>query len=234
MNPIRFAHVSDTHICRDYGKTQMKEVFAKCEDPADTLRRCLKKLNQEKLDFVLFTGDLVHEGEKEDYDYFLRVVREALPDTRAVFALGNHDRKQPFFESMGLEAQEAYCHVQEIAGLRVVVLDTSVYGQETGSLRESQEQWLEGILKEGTPEFGTILAFHHSVAWRTKAFAMETSENFRRILREYDIRAIFCGHTHENSVDFLEGIPQITADSTSFGSEITPEEFQMMEKTGYN
>ena len=81
MNPIRFAHVSDTHICRDYGKTQMKEVFAKCEDPADTLRRCLKKLNQEKLDFVLFTGDLVHEGEKEDYEQPLRAA--GLPGLRA-------------------------------------------------------------------------------------------------------------------------------------------------------
>lgn len=234
MKNIRFAHVSDTHVCKNYGEGQMKELFEKCKSPAESMACCLKKLEQQKLDFVLFTGDLVHEGGKEDYDYFLDVVRESMPNTKTVFALGNHDRKQPFFESMGLEVQEAYCHVEEVAGMKIVVLDSGVLGEEAGSISESQEQWLEKVLKEGNPEYGTILAFHHPIAWKTPGFSMEVSDNFRRILRENDIRAIFCGHTHENSVDFLEGIPQITADSTAFGCEITPKEFQMVEKVGYN
>lgn len=234
MKTIRFAHISDTHICKSYDKNQMKEVFEKCENPADSLRSCLEKLEKEKIDFVLFTGDLVHEGGKEDYDYFLNVVRKSMPNTKAVFAFGNHDRKAPFFESMGLEIQSSYCHVEEAAGLRIVVLDSGVAGEEAGNISKAQEQWLEKVLKEENPKYGTILAFHHPIAWRTPAFSMEVSDDFRRILRENDIRAIFCGHTHENSVDYLEGIPQITADSTAFGVEVTEKEFKMVEKTGYN
>lgn len=234
MKDIRFAHISDTHVCKSYAESQMKDVFEVCENPVDSMKRCLKKLEAKKLDFVLFTGDLVHEGGKEDYDYFFDMVREALPGTRTIFALGNHDRKQPFFESMGLEERESYYHVEEVNGLRIVVLDSGVLGQETGNISKEQEMWLEKILKEESPEYGTILAFHHPIVWTSSAFSMKVSENFQRILRENKVRAIFCGHTHENSVDFFEGIPQITADSTAFGSEVTPEEFRMVEKTGYN
>ena len=234
MKAIRFAHVSDTHICKSYENSQMKEVFDKCENPADSLRRCLKKLEQQKLDFVLFTGDLVHEGGKEDYDYFLGIVEECMPDTRVIFALGNHDRKQAFYDSMGMEAQDAYCHVEEINGLRIVVLDSGVPGEEAGSISRNQEEWLGKVLKEKKTEYGTILAFHHPVVWRNQAFSMMVSENFKKIVKNSDVRAVFCGHTHENSIDFLAGIPQMTADSTAFGVEITPKEFQMSEKTGYN
>ena len=211
MEAIRFAHVSDTHLCKDYGNSSMKDVFEKCESPSNTLRNCLEKLEQQKLDFVLFTGDLIHEGTKEDYDYFFEIVKESLPTTKAVYALGNHDRKKPFFESMGLEE-----------------------GQETGTISKEQEEWLAGILKNKTTEYGTILAFHHPIVWRTDAFSMQVSDELKEIIKNSDVRAIFCGHTHENSVDFLEKIPQLTADSTAFGSEITPEKFCMVEKTGYS
>ena len=234
MEAIRFAHVSDTHLCKDYGNSSMKDVFEKCESPSNTLRNCLEKLEQQKLDFVLFTGDLIHEGTKEDYDYFFEIVKESLPTTKAIYALGNHDRKKPFFESMGLEEKTAYCHVEEIANLRIVVLDSAVEGQETGTISKEQEEWLAGILKNKTTEYGTILAFHHPIVWRTDAFSMQVSDELKEIIKNSDVRAIFCGHTHENSVDFLEKIPQLTADSTAFGSEITPEKFCMVEKTGYS
>lgn len=234
MEAIRFAQVSDTHICKSYEKSQMKEVFAKCQDPAEGLRHCLKKLEQQKLDFVLFTGDLVHEGEKEDYDYFFQIVKECLPDTKAVFALGNHDRKQAFYESMGIqEKTEPYFHAEEVKGLRIVMLDSAVEGKEAGTISRQQEEQLKEVLRTSAKK-GTILAWHHPVVWNNPMFAMEVSEAFREILRESDVRAVFCGHTHENSVDFLEGIPQITADSTAFGVEVSQGNFQMVEKTGYN
>ena len=192
MEAIRFAHVSDTHLCKDYGNSSMKDVFEKCESPSNTLRNCLEKLEQQKLDFVLFTGDLIHEGTKEDYDYFFEIVKESLPTTKAVYALGNHDRKKPFFESMGLEEKTAYCHVEEIANLRIVVLDSAVEGQETGTISKEQEEWLAGILKNKTTEYGTILAFHHPIVWRTDAFSMQVSDELKEIIKNSDVRAIFC------------------------------------------
>ncbi len=234
MKSIRFAHVSDTHICKNYEGSQMKDVFARCESPAESLKRTLKRLHQLQLNFVLFTGDLIHEGEKKDYDYLMEIIKEYLPETRTVFALGNHDRKSPFYESMGLEPQDSYNHVKEVEGLRIVVLDTAVPGEEAGAISREQEEWLEEVLKKKKTEYGTMLAYHHPVSWSNPAFSMEVSEKFRSIIRNSDVRAIFCGHTHENSVEFLEGIPQITADSTAFGVEVHQDEFRMVEKTGYS
>ena len=172
MKEIRFAHVSDTHICKNYENTQIKDVYAGRENPTATLRRCLKKFEQDKLDFVLFTGDLVHEGKKEDYDYFLDTVRESMPNTKAIFVLGNHDRKQPFFESMGMEEREAYCYVEEIAGLRIVVLDSGVAGQETGRISETQEKWLEKILQEN-PTIEVVIDLHRDAVSGDRKLMMD-------------------------------------------------------------
>ena len=63
MEPIRFAQICDTHLGMNNDEAvMMGPVFEKLPNTADALTAALKQLAAQNLDFVLFCGDLVHEG----------------------------------------------------------------------------------------------------------------------------------------------------------------------------
>ena len=235
MEPIRFAQLCDTHVGMNNGEAvMMGPVFDKLPDTTASLAAALDTLAKQNLDFVLFCGDLVHEGSAEDYRLFQKIVKEHLKDTPAILCLGNHDRKGPFWEGChGESSERPYYAQQTIRGLRILSLDSACGGEVFGSFAPEEYEWLEEVLREPAPQ-GTILVFHHPVAWDVKELAMEVDERFRTLLKQSDVRAIFCGHTHENDVRFLEGVPQVTGDSTAFGCSYTGSTMGFTDKASYN
>ena len=229
---IRFAHLSDTHVCKTY-KGSLEPLFSRCQSPAENTAACFRRLAREQVDFVLMTGDLIHEGTAEDYAYLREIAEENLGGIPVVYVLGNHDRKQAFAEGMGLPLREgSLSYVKEFPELRVIVLDSGVDGKESGAISPEQEQWLAQVLAEKT-EKTTILAFHHPIAWERDSLAMPVSPSFRQLVKNSGVAGIFCGHTHSNSLDDWEGIPQFTADSMAFGLGMEKDGLSFTNRTGY-
>src|SRR3546814_12565775 len=83
---------------------------------------------------------------------------------RSVWGMGNHDDRASFREHL-LPAEEAESpsspvdRVDELDGLRIVTLDTSVPGFHHGEISDAQLDWLAGVLSTPAP-LGTILALH--------------------------------------------------------------------------
>ncbi|WP_230398126.1 metallophosphoesterase family protein [Novisyntrophococcus fermenticellae] len=233
MKNIRFAHLSDTHILKDYDNVKLKEIFTSSVDPVESLRNCLRGLQEQSLDFVLITGDLVHEGVSSDYAFLKELIESELKNTKIVYVLGNHDHKQAFRTGMKFgESDEACFYTTDVDGLRIIVLDSAVEGNEEGSMSKEQEDWLAGVLKDKS-ERGSIVAFHHPVIWSNEQLAMKVSERFLSLLKNSDVIGVFCGHTHYNSLDSADGMTQYTADSTAFGIAFHPSGMGFTNKTGY-
>lgn len=235
MKPIRFAQLSDTHISRNsMDAPMMGEVFSKLPDTGESLAAALKLIDAQKLDFVLFCGDLVHEGDSEDYRYFKQIMDDNLKNTPAVVCLGNHDRKAAFREGYLEESgDEPYYHTVTINGLRIIALDSACGGEVFGAFDSAEYAWLEEQLS--TPaERGTILMFHHPIVWNIKELTMQVDEQFRKLLSKSDVKAMFCGHTHENDISVFEDIPQVTGDSTAFGCRFTGGKMGFTDKASYN
>lgn len=233
MEKIRFAHLSDTHICKDYSGNQMKDLFEKAGSPGVNLEKCLRELEARQLDFVLISGDLVHEGTSEDYRYLNDMVCSCMPTTHVIYALGNHDKKQEFRAGLQMDPDDrSLYYIKNINGLRVIVLDSAVPGKESGNISEEQVEWLEGILLEKAPK-GSIITFHHPVEWEVEELGMQITNRLWELLKNSDVLGIFCGHTHANSLNYLEHIPQITADSMAFGLGIEGDKLSFTDKTGY-
>lgn len=91
MEEIRFAHVSDTHIVAAGSSAFLHRVQREVRDPLENLKECLAALSCQNLDFLLLTGDLIHEGEAEDYQNYRALVNRYLPGLPLCCALGNHD-----------------------------------------------------------------------------------------------------------------------------------------------
>ena len=63
---------------------------------------------------------------------------------------------------------------------------------------------------------------------------MPVEDAFADILSAGDVIGIFCGHTHSNLICTWRGVPQYTADSTTFGMEMDRKNFLFVEKCGMN
>jgi Icc protein len=158
-------HLSDVHL-RELGQ-KLYEHIDSTQQLTDALR-LLENMGVHP-DALVFTGDLADFGEDGAYRKLRELVDAAAArmDTQTVWVMGNHDDRTLFKKRMLDEhpdpastADQPADAVYDIAGLRVISLDSTVPGNHYGLVTEPQLEWLAEILAT-TAERGTVLAMHH-------------------------------------------------------------------------
>lgn len=219
-------HLSDTHLRAD-GPMLFEDV-----DGAAHLASALRGIEDSGIapDAVIFTGDLADLGEPDAYDR-LRELVEPFADrlgTRVLWVMGNHDER-PAFRGRLLGESPAdpyapYDRVDEVDGLRIVTLDTSVPGHHHGELADEQLAWLRDVLSSPAP-LGTILAMHHppvpSVLPLASSVELRDQRRLADVVRGSDVRAIIAGHLHYSTFATFAGIPVSVASSTCYSQDLT-------------
>ncbi|MFS0866989.1 phosphodiesterase [Microbacterium sp. 179-B 1A2 NHS] len=219
-------HLSDTHL-RAPGPQLFNRV-----DGAALLATALAGIEASGIapDAVVFTGDLVDLGEAAAYD-MLRELVEPFADrlgARLLWVMGNHDDR-PAFRARLLDEAPAdpsapYDRVDELDGLRVVTLDSSVPGRHHGEIGDAQLAWLRDVLATPAP-LGTILAMHHppvpSVLPLAASVELRDQRRLADVLRGTDVRAIIAGHLHYSTFATFAGIPVSVASSTCYAQDLT-------------
>lgn len=164
--------------------------------------------------FAVLAGDLTNHGEPDAYRLLSRLLaRLAVP---FVTALGNHDTR-PGFRSVMLDepgAPEApHCHEAVVAGVRLVVLDSSLPGRISGGLGADQIAFLREALdrEDGLPR---IVVCHHpphleggEAGWQS--LDAESSARLANAIRGRGVAAILSGHVHHDSVVHWQGVPVV-------------------------
>jgi 3',5'-cyclic AMP phosphodiesterase CpdA len=219
------AHVSDTHLlagdARQYGAIDTVQHF----------RAALERLT--RIDpppqAIVVTGDLADLGEPEAYR-LLRGLVEPFADgigAQVVWCMGNHDDRTTYArELFGEESDAAQDRVYDVAGLRIVSLDTSVPGWHHGELTDEQLDWLRGVLAVPA-EHGTILALHHPpipspLVPAAEIIELLDTDRLAAVLRGSDVRAILGGHYHFTSHSTFTGIPVSVAAATCYAVDTAP------------
>ena len=245
MKQVNFIHFSDTHILEDNTKSSLPLTSQKNGTSPENLLREKAKSAQEYCpnpDFIVITGDLVHEGEKTDYVYFKNIIEDIFPHTKVYCCLGNHDRTAAFRkgylgEPGGNDEGYYYSEVHLDSGIRIIALDSSYDNSGAGKLSEKQLNWLKDELATRN-DAGSILILHHPPVLTEAEGAMNhsliNSKELGDIVRNSDIIAVLSGHTHQACATTFENIIHITSDSTAFGVHLTNEYMEMNNKTGYS
>ncbi len=156
--PVHIAQISDLHI-----KPQGALAYGRV-DTAAALERCVAALNafRPRPDFVVISGDLADTPMAEEYQYLKRL----LAPLELPFAgiPGNHDSRELMRAAF---PSAAYAHPSgplnqriEIAGLDLLLLDSSVPGKPHGELDALTLQWLEATLASA-PDRPALLFLHH-------------------------------------------------------------------------
>ena len=218
-------HLSDTHL-RAPG-ARLFDVI----DGAERMQRTLASIVDSGVrpDALIFTGDLADLGEPEAYTRLRSLVEPAAAaiGARVMWVMGNHDDRVAFRSRLlDDESGDAapYDRVEEIDGLRIVTLDSSVPGHHHGEVSDEQLDWLAQGLREPAP-LGTVLAMHHPPvpAVLDLAASVELREQRRlaKVLRGTDVRAVIAGHLHYSTFATFAGIPVSVASSTCYAQDLT-------------
>lgn len=217
-------HLSDTHL-RAPGPLLFDRV-----DGERRLQQALEGIEASGVtpDGIVFTGDLVDLGEADAYTALRDLVEPFAERLGApvFWVMGNHDDRGAFRERL-LDAAPGGApidRVDELDGLRLITLDTSVPGHHHGELRPAQLDWLADVLASPAP-LGTILAMHHppvpSVLPLAASVELRDQRLLASVLRGTDVRAIIAGHLHYSTFATFAGIPVSVASSTCYAQDLT-------------
>jgi len=219
------AHLSDPHLLaggvRQYGVV----------DTEAGLRLALARLRhmEPAPQALVFTGDLADEAEPAAYARLRAIVEPAAAAMGAevVWVMGNHDERAPYARALFDEDSDTtQDRVHDVAGLRIVSLDTSVPGYHHGELTDEQLAWLADVLATPAPH-GTLLALHHPpipVPMMPAADLIELLDQQRLadVLTGTDVRCILSGHLHYSTYSVFAGIPVSVASASCYTSDPAP------------
>jgi Icc protein len=206
MQSLWFAHVSDPHLPQ--GLDGLKNAFALI-------------MKKEPLpSFVVITGDLTTDAHWD-------ALKELLASSKIKVYLvrGNHDAQvDPEGHSFkSILGYERYYHF-EASNYQFLVLDSSSADTHEGRIDCEQQRWLTTEMKKnplGTPHY---VFMHHPILDDPIMSRAQIPELYlnqadaRELLRlghVYNLKAVFTGHIHRNSVLTQGHLTQISLASVS-------------------
>jgi 3',5'-cyclic AMP phosphodiesterase CpdA len=156
-------------------------------------------------DLCVVKGDLTNDGSPADERAFLDTY--APFGDRLLYVRGNHDSYD------GRVFADWPVQVRDLAGIRVVLLDTARSHQSGGCISDEQlEATIAAVRSATTP---TMIMGHHplQVAQHTApndGVCDEDSERFlAAVAPERSVIGYFAGHTHRNHLRVVDGLPLV-------------------------
>jgi len=209
QKPVCVAQISDLHI-KEPGALAYGRV-----DTAKALERCVTALNAlaPAPDIVVISGDLADTPTPEEYDHLKRLLASLkLP---FVCIPGNHDSREmmraAFPAAKYAQSSGALNQRIELAGLDLVLLDSSVDGKPHGLLDPATLEWLDATLTSAS-ERPALVFLHHppfkAGIWHMDRQNLFNAEALAEVVRRHPrVRLIATGHIHRATLTMFAGVP---------------------------
>jgi 3',5'-cyclic AMP phosphodiesterase CpdA len=200
---VTVAHVSDIHI--DAGERSAERT--------GRVFRYLAALPTPP-DCVVVTGDLADHGTEAEYELVRALSELPFP---VLWCPGNHDARVPYRKA--LLGEEPGDHpinrAFEIAGVLILMLDSSIPGRNDGLLADETLDWLGARLAD-RPEMPALVCFHHPPVTLGMPFIdgirQFGADRLAAVIRRHpQVVALLCGHAHTAAASTFAGLPLLAA-----------------------
>lgn len=197
------AHVSDPHL----------DGTPRSTERLDRVMTYLRGLSR-PVDAVLVTGDIADNAAIAEYEEAARLLKAPFP---VLVGPGNHDRRAPFRKGLlGVEpSDEPINSVHRIGDVAVLMLDSSIPGEDEGLLEPQTVEWADRTLADlgDTPAF---LAFHHPPVVMhhplPDTYLLQRADNLARLLDAHpNVVAVLTGHSHTAAASTFARRPLLVA-----------------------
>lgn len=216
-------HLSDTHL------TSTGVLYNNVIDPAAALSKVTDALARTAAegrgpDIIVVSGDLTDSGDPDAYRRLSAALEPLAP--HIIYATGNHDVRVVFHaELLGEpERQGPILQVHRLAGIRILVLDSTVVGAGHGVLTPDHLAELSAELADPYPG-GSIVVLHHaplpppSPLLTYFSLDRRSREALAAAVTGTDTRIILAGHHHLAGSGILGGVPVAIAPSTAIRTD---------------
>jgi len=160
-----------------------------------------KSISEKKVLFAIATGDLVNEGEPEQYDQYLFGVLEKYGNFNFLPVVGNHDtgydrQAISYITSFGSNSLNYYF---DYGNARFVIIDNCSQAGKFSDRLKIADKWLGD-----TPEGYLKFVFAHVPPgdikkWEYHAMSGERSRLFTALMTRHSVDHVFLGHIHAYS-----------------------------------
>ncbi|WP_354038048.1 metallophosphoesterase [Devosia sp. UYZn731] len=222
-----FVHLTDLHVGNPL--VEDAHLFSDTTTTLSAILAAVKSLSPQPK-FIVASGDLTNQGDIGSYEQLKRLLAESGVTVPLLYALGNHDRRDGFYQSMlgrtdNLDAP--YDHAEVIDGLHVIVLDSSVPDKVGGAFEAGQLDWLKNELDQHA-DLPKLLVMHHAPAidtdnpdmeWEALSFA--DTEALRQAVAGKNVIGILSGHIHYDRVSNWYGIPVVVGIGQHAATDVT-------------
>ena len=174
-------------------------------------------------DAVVLSGDLADN--MADSEYVLLLASLEGIDAPSYALPGNHDDRDSLRRHFGLpgETGTSVQYAVELGALRILMLDSTRPGADSGELDAGRIAWLEDALS-ADPRTPTLLAMHHppllthSPGLDRLALAADGRAALADVIRQHpNVTLIVAGHVHRAISGELAGRRVLSAPSTYVG-----------------
>jgi 3',5'-cyclic-AMP phosphodiesterase len=216
--PFLLVQLSDPHVGADWGGG---DPVARLSVTVDAVRAL-----EPRPDAVLISGDVADHADDAEYEQVRGLVSRI--DAPLHVLPGNHDGRAALrrgFELPGA-GDEPVQYAADLGALRLLVLDTTLLGEDGGELDAGRLAWLDAALTDA-PEAPTVLALHHPPVTTGIAACDEIGLPLadQRALGDVlyghpQVRRILAGHLHLTLAAEFRGCGVLVAPSTYVQAEL--------------
>ena len=229
MSSVRFAHVSDLHLPFEPRLSGVQRISKRqlsvwswrrrrALHPPTILGALTRDLQEQQLDHVLVTGDLVNFSLPGEYVQAARWLERLAPADRISIVPGNHDALVPVPHGQGLGVWQRWTRVDagwpavhRLGDVAFIGLDSALPTAPLlarGRLGDEQLQRLEALLTaEGAANRTRIVMLHHppaagAIGWRK---ALADAPALRGVLGRCGAELVLHGHARDARLDSVAG-----------------------------
>ncbi len=209
--------ITDTHILPP------GEVLYGSIDTTRHLAETIREINrmQPLPDAVMFTGDLVENGDMPGYRHFIELI--AALKMPAWVIPGNHDDPRVMREAFAGTpcfpvSDETFQYAIDVLPFRILALNSRSEGTELPGFNARKLAWLEAELTRSTR--AVLLAIHHPpMTTGIELIDMGGAEWYQGmkslVARHPQVKLVICGHCHTDLSGRIGPVPVYMAPANS-------------------
>ena len=221
---IRLVQITDTHL---YADSSGVLVGMNCEEG---LRDVLTLIRTQEHNLVtaLCTGDISQDNSLASYQRFYHLV--ASLGISQYWIPGNHDEVAVMQQAVGSD-NPCLNKSFQLAGWRIIMLNTHVDGKVYGELSAGEMDFLEAQLKAAEHQH-VLICIHHNclpveAAWLQKHALVNSDELLALIDRFPQVKGVVFGHIHQDYERSRNAVLYLGAPSTCIQFHPSKNEFAL-------
>ncbi|MBU1558410.1 MAG: metallophosphoesterase, partial [Gammaproteobacteria bacterium] len=223
---IRFLQITDSHL---FSNRAHKFLGIKSYETFKAVTELAKKhIRDRGADFVVFTGDLSHDGSEKSYQHFVSLAEEL--SVKKIWIPGNHDRLKTglkVLENAGISSQK----VIQQDHWQLIFLNSFWKWHIAGKLSKKELQFLEKTLEQGEELKNFVFLHHHPLKLNCKwldGSKLKNSDAFlEAVHRHKNIVAVAFGHVHSEQKLTFHGVDYLGSPSSSVQFMTKEQQFKL-------